>query len=588
MLGSLMLNAAEEPNPKRQRTQEAPTQNLIIFVTTDNQELTLGKDKLSFFPYLEKLINFNIKSGKYIEGQSFPVEVSSSVLKSLVKLTQNFISNRSKGISGKNLVDNLVTVTESLPNIGDYLLELITIADQWQVDPAILNAIRIAIAKNISSPEDIKHLKTLPAHIIFNDEFFKNITITEDTFLVSLDLLTEYMNKPGKERPSLEKINEIIAYFTEFLMQNFDTISKNKKITQFLDEDRRINILLKNYLKDRYGFKLPLKKSLTYQEPDNKQIQNLVLGQNGQTLVSADEKDIVVWNLKTGQAVKRFQNAVQLGFISIPSILVMTPDVTALALASDEEEFLQIFDLTTGATKYRIRTPHQNIATAVALPDNKHIISAGQGGLVIWDITTGRPVNTMYRTAQIEIYDIKLSDDGQYVAISMEDPTQSPSQIIIKLFKIHLAPTIQLEELPLQLPVRKARGETQILYNNYPKDNFLITLSDKSLITVFNFAQKQVASVAMSVPNLSESIITPNKKYLISLIASPSLQGHSLIIHEVRTGQQVQIINFDDIVHAFTLLPSGKSLLVAIGDRIERYDIQAPDSLIDILRIVKQ
>lgn len=146
-------------------------------------------------------------------------------------------------------------------------------------------------------------------------------------------------------------------------------------------------------------------------------INSLAISPDGQTLASGGaDKQINIWNLTTGQLVR------SIPFTNYVNALAFSPDGSTLAGASADRT-LRLWQVKTGQL-LRTFKGHSSFVNALAIsPDGKVMASASADKTVkLWDVATGQLLHTLTGHTSF-VNAVVISPDGQTVASGSADQT---------------------------------------------------------------------------------------------------------------------------------------------------------------------
>jgi WD40 repeat protein len=155
----------------------------------------------------------------------------------------------------------------------------------------------------------------------------------------------------------------------------------------------------------------------TLQNSQSTGFQGIAFIPDGRYLVStsAGEPNSWLWDLQTGQVVRKFAGAV--------AWLAVSPDGRRLVAASSEANTVGLWDMATGQQVGRF-TGHTSSITAVAYAHNgKWVLSGSEDRTArLWDVATGQELRR-FQGHTGTIQSVTFSPDDQLVLTGSEDGT---------------------------------------------------------------------------------------------------------------------------------------------------------------------
>lgn len=137
--------------------------------------------------------------------------------------------------------------------------------------------------------------------------------------------------------------------------------------------------------------------------------QAIAFSPNGELLAS-DKDGAGLWQVSTG---KRLRDLEPCG--GLPTSLAFSPDGKELAVGTDRDHAIQIYDPATGKSVRKI-TGHEGAAiVAVYSKDGKFLASGSKDKTArVWDAATGKELHRFQEPE--EVVDVALSPDGKLLA----------------------------------------------------------------------------------------------------------------------------------------------------------------------------
>ncbi|MHB8747714.1 MAG: nSTAND1 domain-containing NTPase [Aggregatilineales bacterium] len=141
---------------------------------------------------------------------------------------------------------------------------------------------------------------------------------------------------------------------------------------------------------------------------------------DGQSAVSAsNDRTLVLWNLQTGQPIRRF-----LGHNAAVTGAAFSPDGKTI-LSSSLDKTLILWDVSTGQIIRRFTEYNQPIWSVAMSPDGKTALSGmNDGSVVQWNIQTGKAISPFhFHQPGSVVYSVAFSPDGSQGLSGADDQT---------------------------------------------------------------------------------------------------------------------------------------------------------------------
>lgn len=138
-------------------------------------------------------------------------------------------------------------------------------------------------------------------------------------------------------------------------------------------------------------------------------VYRVAFSRDGQSVVSAStDRTLVLWNIQTGQPVRRF-----LGHTDSITGVAFSPDGKTI-LSSSLDKTLILWDVATGQIVRRFTQFDQPIWSLALSPDGKTALSGmGDGSVVLWNIQTGKAISPFhFHESGSQVVSIAFSPDG--------------------------------------------------------------------------------------------------------------------------------------------------------------------------------
>lgn len=285
-------------------------------------------------------------------------------------------------------------------------------------------------------------------------------------------------------------------------------LTKKGVTASVISQDGRLAAIASAY-HDMSLWNLQQKKRLytLRHSPDSKaNIITMAFNGNGNRLLSADKRHLVLWNTRTGKAIDHYQvnsdiQAIALsqdgkfaliGMLNAESLLFdldsnylrlalqQTQTVNAVAISYDNKYALTggddhlaiLWDLNKGRAIFKLKH-NKNVMQLAFSPDGSKIITACNYEYIrIYDRKTGKLLHRL-DTPRVSITSLRFSNDSQYLALGV-----MPQQL--ELWHLGKKPR-QIERWYLPKPSIWRPAATLIYGIAFSKDNILITTDTRGI-----------------------------------------------------------------------------------------------------------
>ncbi|GCL41668.1 protein kinase domain-containing protein [Dolichospermum planctonicum] len=162
-------------------------------------------------------------------------------------------------------------------------------------------------------------------------------------------------------------------------------------------------------------------------------VSSVAYSPDGQTLASADDKTIKLWNVKTGkllQTLKDHSNQVW--------SVAYSPDGQTVASGS-RDNTIKLWDVNTGKLLQTLEGHSEGVTSVAYSPDSQTLASAsGDKTIKLWDVNTGNLLQTLEGHSNW-VWSVAYGPDGQTLASGSFDKT-------IKLWNVKTGKLLQTLE----------------------------------------------------------------------------------------------------------------------------------------------
>ena len=260
---------------------------------------------------------------------------------------------------------------------------------------------------------------------------------------------------------------------------------------------------------------------------------------DGQSIVSAGNKTVKIWDLNSGQLITSIQ-----AHNKIIWDVAYSPNGNTIASAS-ADNLIKIWDANTGRLKQTFDA-HKDITFGIAFsPDGKTLVSSSKNkAIVLWDVETGSIINIL-KGHNKRVWEVTFSPDGEFLASASFDHS-------VILWKVNSG-----------VPVRKFLGHTDAVWSVdfSPNGKKLASSSSDGTVKTWD----SLTGIELNSFNYNSRVydvkFSPDGKYLAAALS----EDNSIKIWEPHSGLNTSTIvgqRFGDVL--FT--KNGKRLISASGD----------------------
>ena len=266
---------------------------------------------------------------------------------------------------------------------------------------------------------------------------------------------------------------------------------------------------------------------------------------NGELLASAEERGIRLWEVATGNEIRRF-----LGHQSSVSTVAFSPDGMTLASGSDDDT-VRLWEVATGNEIRRFLGHQSSVWTVAFSPDGKVLASGSDDNSVrLWEVATGNQIRRFQRH-QSSVWTVAFSPDGMTLASGSYDHT-------IRLWEVTTGNEIRRFQghRSYVLTVAFSRDGKALASGSYDNTARLWEVATGNEIRRFLGHQSSVRTVAFS----------PDGKALASGSSDKTIR-----LWEITTGNEIwRFQEHQSAVSTVAFSPDGKTLASGSDDNIAR------------------
>jgi WD40 repeat protein len=121
---------------------------------------------------------------------------------------------------------------------------------------------------------------------------------------------------------------------------------------------------------------------------------------------SPDASTIVLWNLATGESVRRFE------IDGVYPKLYFSPDSRWIVINTKRA---QVFEVSTGKRGPALDLEKGDAPSSVAFTPDSRFVAGADGDIVVWNLSTGREV-TRLKVPGNDARTVAISPDGRWIA----------------------------------------------------------------------------------------------------------------------------------------------------------------------------
>jgi WD40 repeat protein len=269
-------------------------------------------------------------------------------------------------------------------------------------------------------------------------------------------------------------------------------------------------------------------------------------------LSGSDDTTVRVWDLATGQEVRRFT-----GHAGWVNSIAVTPDGQYIVSGSGDKT-VRLWDLATGQ-EVRQFTGHRDSVVSVAVtPDGRYAVSGGGDNTVrLWDLETGQEVRL---GAKPEWGKAFLTHLWEMVTFTIKSAAEDlDSWTFLK----------RLWELATRKEVRGFTGHAGWVWSVAvtPDGRYVVSGSEDNTVRLWDLETGQeVLQFIAHEWKVYSVAVTPDGRYVVS-----GSRDKTVRLWELATGQEVRRFTVHKgIVRSIAVTPDGKYVVSGSGDRTVR------------------
>ncbi len=294
-----------------------------------------------------------------------------------------------------------------------------------------------------------------------------------------------------------------------------------------------------------------------------------------QALIGAEDGSLSLWDLKTGDELRRLEGYHARAISDIAFAAGGTQAVSA-----SWEGSLVRWDLHTGEvlTEFALPPAHSDAVTRIALTADDRMITGGlDGALCIWDITWPEPIeecHTLDETGAYAVASLVVSPDGNTILAGLDS-----GELFVYTAGGLRQGTMSLEDhtFDRSAPIR----DVEVL----PGGNSAIVASGAGSLTIWDLGDERIRRFA---PEHNDSVhgvaFSPDGRRALSgagAVLTGEAQDTSMVLWDVATGEMIR--RFDghtDSVTNVVFSPDGRQALSASRDTtVIRWDLESGEVL---------
>jgi WD40 repeat protein/serine/threonine protein kinase len=296
-------------------------------------------------------------------------------------------------------------------------------------------------------------------------------------------------------------------------------------------------------------------------------VSSVAVTPDGKYVVSGSGNTVRLWDLATGQEVRRFRA----GLLSSVNTLAVTPDGKYVVLESGENT-VQVWDLATGKQVRRFRAALlSSVNTLAVTPDGQYVVSGSGKTVRLWDLATGKEVRRftghegwvwstgtsrmdiigkLFRSHERWVRSVAVTPDGKYVVSGSWDGT------------------VRVWDLAAAQEVRRF-GHWGVVWSVAvtPDGKYVVSGSSDKTVCLWDLATGQaVRRFTGHEWGVSSVAVTPDGKYVVSGSGDKTVR-----LWDVATGKEVRrFTGHAGWVTSVAVTPDGRYVVSGSHDKTVR------------------
>ncbi|GCL36904.1 serine/threonine protein kinase [Sphaerospermopsis sp. FACHB-1094] len=300
--------------------------------------------------------------------------------------------------------------------------------------------------------------------------------------------------------------------------------------------------------------KISLLKTIT--EP-NESISSVAITPDAQTIASAGNRIIKLWNITTGQEIYSLQ-----GHTQKINVVAISPDGKILVSGSDDKT-IKVWNLATGQLIHTLISHTDSVHALAISKDGKTLVSASDDTTIkVWNLATGKLIITL-KDHTYWVRSLAISPDGFTLASGSFDKS-------IKLWNI------TQEKSPEKSPEKSihsltpnSQTVTSLAFS--PDGKILASASRDRKIKLWNLNTKtEIRTITKQDYNVTSLAFSPDGKTLVSgnrdcIECHPTIKPNikpNIKLWDVATGEEISsITGHTNTVTSLVFSADGKTLV---------------------------
>ncbi len=240
----------------------------------------------------------------------------------------------------------------------------------------------------------------------------------------------------------------------------------------------------------------------------SRRVNSVAFSPDGQYVVSvSNDRTIKLWDVSTGKEIHTL--TATSSYVSVTSA-AFSPDGRYMASGSMCRT-VRIWDVSTGSQIHRLRLP-DGVKSLDFSPDGQYLVAGSfsfyYSTIKLFDVSTGKEIQTLTDKVRSSIESVAFSPDGQYILASVRDTPHGGITGRIKLWDVSTGKEIQT-----------LTGHERTVYSVAfsPDGRYVISGSADNTIKLWDVSTgKEIRTLSGHRNNVLSVAFSPNGQYVVS------------------------------------------------------------------------